>query len=142
MLIVDDEESIRFALSRYLRSRGFEVIMAESGAAALARLGEEQFDIMLCDVRMPVMSGLEVLPHALRLDADLGIVMLTAVNDAAPPPAAPALGATAHLPHPLQPRAADRAGGRRARASRRGPVKPLQMERCRGRPLPPDWSEP
>ena len=117
VLIVDDEESIRFALSRYLRSRGFEVIMAESGAAALARLGEEQFDIMLCDVRMPVMSGLEVLPHALRLDADLGIVMLTAVNDASTATEALAQGALDYLVKPIElgdlERAVDRASHRR-----------------------------
>ena len=117
VLIVDDEESIRFALSRYLRSRGFEVVMAESGAAALAHLSQEKFDIMLCDVRMPVLSGLDVLPHALRLDADLGIVMLTAVNDAGTATEALGQGALDYLVKPIElgdlERAVDRAAHRR-----------------------------
>ena len=82
VLVVDDEETLRVALSRFLRSRNFYVVAEESGAAALARLSQEKFDIMLCDVRMPEMTGLDVLPHALRLDSDLAVLMLTGVNDA------------------------------------------------------------
>ena len=132
VLIVDDEEAIRFALSRYLRSRGFEVVMAESGAAALARLSQEQFDIMLCDVRMPVMSGLDMLPHALRLDADLGIVMLTAVNDASTATEALAHGAMDYLVKPIElgdlERAVERAAHRRMLEIERRNVEVLIRE--------------
>ena len=132
VLIVDDEESIRFALSRYLRSRGYEVVMAESGAAALARLSQEQFDIMLCDVRMPVMSGLDVLPHALRLDSDLGIVMLTAVNDAGTATEALAHGALDYLVKPIElgdlERAVERAAHRRMLEIERRNVEVLIRE--------------
>ena len=114
ILLVDDEESIRFALSRFLRSRGYEVVMAESGAAALARLSQERFDIMLCDVRMPGMSGLDALPHALRLDGDLAVLMLTAVNDASTATEALSHGAMDYLVKPVELAALERAVERAA----------------------------
>ncbi len=118
VLVVDDEESIRFALSRFLRSRGYDAVMAESGAEALARLSQEKFDIMLCDVRMPAMSGLDVLPHALRLDSDLAVLMLTAVNDAATATDALSHGAMDYLVKPVElaelERAVERAAHRRS----------------------------
>jgi putative two-component system response regulator len=102
ILVVDDEETIRLALGRFLRSRGFEVVTADAGPAALELLEKEEFVLMLCDVRMPVMSGLEVVPLALGISPDLAIVMLTAVNDA--PSATEALGAGAldYLIKPLE----------------------------------------
>src|SRR5688572_25863682 len=82
MLIVDDEETIRLALGKFLKSRGYDVHTAESGPAALEHLERNRFVLMLCDVRMPGMSGVEVVPKALEIDPDLAIMMLTAVNDA------------------------------------------------------------
>ena len=82
VLVVDDEATIRLALGRFLRTRGFEVEVADSGAAALEILAHRRFSLMLCDLRMPGLSGLDVVPRALALDTDLGIIMLTAVNDA------------------------------------------------------------
>src|SRR5215218_10006956 len=75
VLVVDDEETIRTALARFLRSRGYEVEVAESGIAALIMLERQRFVLMICDVRMPGMTGLEVVPEALRIDRDLAILM-------------------------------------------------------------------
>ena len=102
VLVVDDEETIRVALARFLQTRGYDVVAAESGAAALAVLSLERFDIMLCDIRMPAMSGLDVLPLALRLDADLAVLMLTAVNDAATATDALVHGAMDYLVKPIE----------------------------------------
>ncbi|MEO8621039.1 MAG: HD domain-containing phosphohydrolase [bacterium] len=117
VLVVDDEESIRSVLARFLRSRGYEAVVAESGAAALARLSQERFEIMLCDVRMTGMSGLDVLPHALRLDGDLAVVMLTAINDAATATDALSHGAMDYMVKPVEmadlERAVERATHRR-----------------------------
>jgi response regulator RpfG family c-di-GMP phosphodiesterase len=117
VLVVDDEEAIRVALARFLRSRAYDAVVAESGTAALARLSQERFDIMLCDVRMPGMSGLDVLPHALRLDGDLAVLMLTAVNDAATATEALSHGAMDYLVKPVElpelERAVERAAHRR-----------------------------
>ena len=117
ILIVDDEDTIRDALSRFLRTRGYDTVAEESGAAALARLSQERFDIMLCDVRMPAMSGLDVLPHAFRLDSDLAVLMLTGVNDAPTATDALSQGAMDYLLKPIElaelERAVERAAHRR-----------------------------
>ncbi len=102
LLVVDDEDAIRNALTRYLRTRGFEVENAASGAAALSILGEERFTLMLCDVRMPGMTGLDVLRRALSDDPDLAVVMLTAVNDAITATEALARGAYDYLVKPVE----------------------------------------
>lgn len=102
ILVLDDEESIRGALARLLRSRGYEVVVAENAAAALAALEMDRFCVMLCDVRMPDMSGLEVVPRALALDAELAIIMLTAVNDAATATGALGQGAMDYLVKPIE----------------------------------------
>ena len=102
VLIVDDEETIRTALARFLRARGYEVEVAESGIAALVMLERQRFMVMVCDIRMPGMTGLEVVPEALQLDGDLAILMLSAVNDA--PTATDALshGAMDYLVKPIE----------------------------------------
>lgn len=81
LLVVDDEESMRVAISRFLRSRGFEVEVAGSADEALQRMSKGRFAAMICDIRMPGMSGVELLPRALDVDPDLAVMMLTAVND-------------------------------------------------------------
>lgn len=117
VLVVDDEDTIRTALARFLRGQGYEVEVADSGAAALAALERQRFVVMLCDVRMPEMSGLDVVPKALRLDADLAILMLTAVNDAATATDALSHGAMDYLVKPIElaelQRAVERAAHRR-----------------------------
>jgi cyclic di-GMP phosphodiesterase len=102
LLVVDDEESIRTVLGRFLRARGYEVVTADSAAAALDMLGSQRFLLALCDIRMPGMSGLELLPQARSVDPDLAVVMLTAVNDA--PTATEALthGALDYLMKPIE----------------------------------------
>ena len=102
ILVVDDEATIRLALSRFLRTRGFEVEVADSGAAALEMLAHSRFSLMLCDLRMPGISGLDVVPRALALDTDLGIIMLTAVNDAASATEALSSGAFDYLTKPVE----------------------------------------
>lgn len=102
LLVVDDEDSIRAALSRFLSTRGFEVENASSGQAALRLLGRERFTVMLCDIRMPGMTGLDVLHRALAEDPDLAVVMLTAVNDAVTATEALASGAFDYLVKPVE----------------------------------------
>jgi response regulator RpfG family c-di-GMP phosphodiesterase len=117
LLLVDDEESIRSALGRFLQGRGYEVDVAESGRAALELLEKQQYVVMLCDVRMPEMTGIEVVPRALRMDGDLAIIMLTAVNDAGTATDALGRGALDYLVKPIElpelHRAVERAAHRR-----------------------------
>lgn len=102
ILVVDDEDTIRLVLAKYLRTRGFEVATAESGDAALETLAGARFDLMLCDVRMPGLSGVEIVPSALDTDPDLGIVMLSAVNDAPTATEAMSQGVLDYLTKPIE----------------------------------------
>lgn len=102
ILVVDDEDTIRLVLAKFLRTRGFDVATAESGDAALEVLSGSRFDLMLCDVRMPGLSGVELVPAALEIDPDLGIVMLSAVNDAPTATEALASGVLDYLIKPIE----------------------------------------
>lgn len=102
ILIVDDEETIRLALAKFLRTRGYDVHTAESGPNALEHLERNRFVLMLCDVRMPGMTGVEVVPNALRIDPELAIMMLTAVNDAPTATEALSNGAYDYLMKPIE----------------------------------------
>ena len=73
ILVVDDEESIRVAIGKFLRSRGYEVQTAATGIEALDTLARGRFTLMLCDVRMPGLSGVDVVPKAVSLDGDLAM---------------------------------------------------------------------
>ena len=102
ILVVDDEESIRLAIGKFLRSRGYEVQTADSGIQALDTLARGRFTLMLCDVRMPGLSGVEVVSRARSLDGDLAIMMLSAVNDAPTATEALANGALDYLMKPVE----------------------------------------
>lgn len=102
ILVVDDEETIRLALTRFLTSRGYDVDSADSGLTALAALERRRYTLMLCDVRMPGLTGLELVPRAVALDPDLAIVMLTAVNDAPTASEVLAQGAMDYLMKPIE----------------------------------------
>ena len=81
VLVVDDEDGIRQALDRFLARLGYRVLQASSGAEALDRQAAEQPQVMLSDIRMPNMSGVELVPKALAADSDLAIIMLTAIDE-------------------------------------------------------------
>ena len=102
VLVVDDEDSIRNAIGKFLRARGYDVEVAESGTAALELLQRERFDALLCDVRMPGMSGTEVVPRAMELRPELAVLMLTAVNDAPTATEVLAHGAMDYLMKPVE----------------------------------------
>ncbi len=82
VLVVDDEASIRNALRRYLEHVGHTVYVAVDGAEAVGHLRRHaSLALMLCDIRMPKMTGVELVPLALAENHDLAILMLTAVDD-------------------------------------------------------------
>src|SRR5947199_1953335 len=81
ILVVDDEDGIRQALDRFLTRLGYRVLQAASGAEALDRQAAEQPQVMLSDIRMPNLSGVELVPKALAADSDLAIIMLTAIDE-------------------------------------------------------------
>lgn len=101
-LVVDDEEPLRNALSQFLRYRGLEVRAAQNGREALAQLRHGGVALMLLDVRMPGVSGVDVVPEALDVDPDLAIIMLTAVSDATTAAICMQRGAFDYLTKPIE----------------------------------------
>src|ERR1041384_5108391 len=81
VLVVDDEDGIRQALTRFLSRLGYHVQAASNAGAALEQLAAHHPQAMLCDIRMPETSGVELLPKVLAQDPDLAVVMLTAIDE-------------------------------------------------------------
>jgi two-component system, response regulator, stage 0 sporulation protein F len=81
ILAVDDEASVLEVLSEYFGDQGYRVETAADGAEALARLAQSRPDIVLLDVRMPGMDGVEVLKRMRAMDAALPVIMVTANED-------------------------------------------------------------
>ena len=81
ILAVDDEASVLEVLGEYFAEQGYHVETANSGPEALARLGQARPDIVLLDVRMPGMDGLEVLKRLRNVDPTLPVIMVTANED-------------------------------------------------------------
>jgi putative two-component system response regulator len=81
VLVVDDEDGIRQALTRFLTRLGYQVQAAANATEALERLAAHHPTAMLCDIRMPETSGVELLPKVLAQDPDLAIIMLTAIDE-------------------------------------------------------------
>jgi two-component system response regulator AtoC len=78
ILVVDDEENMRHMLSLLLSRNGYEVLTAEGGEEALKILRDVPVDLILCDVRMPGMDGLELLEECKRSGIDAVIIMISA----------------------------------------------------------------
>ncbi len=76
--IADDEESLRFVIRRLLEHDGCEVDEAENGAEAVEKAGEHAYDIYVCDIKMPRLTGIEVLRKIRRMQPDAIVVMMTA----------------------------------------------------------------
>ncbi len=84
ILVVDDESSMRFLLRMVLETGGFEVVEAHHGAVALERVKEEEPDLVVTDLMMPVMNGRELIGR-LRADAKtagIPILVLSSKPDA------------------------------------------------------------
>jgi class 3 adenylate cyclase/CheY-like chemotaxis protein len=101
--VVDDNELNRDMLSRRLGTRGFKVVVAEDGAVALAMLERQEFDLVLLDVMMPGLSGIDVLRRVReRLsESDLPVVMATARDATEDVVEALRLGANDYVTKPL-----------------------------------------
>lgn len=78
ILIVDDEKNIRLTLSQCLESLDLSIDTAESGEEALLKLQEREFRVVLLDLRLPGMDGMEVLRKVRELRPDIRIVIITA----------------------------------------------------------------
>lgn len=78
ILVVDDEPIMRDSLSDWLREDGYEVGTAENGPRALEMVKSEQWDILLVDLKMPVMDGIEVMREVKKINKDIPVIIITA----------------------------------------------------------------
>ena len=101
VLVVDDERSMRELLSIVLTREGYDVVLAESGRSALAALERGPFDLLISDIKMPDMSGVDVLRAAKRIDADILGIMITAFASTETAIEAMRLGACDYLSKPF-----------------------------------------
>jgi DNA-binding NtrC family response regulator len=78
ILVIDDEESIRFCFHRFLAAEGHNVITAESYFAALARMDEMEFDLILADVSLEDGWGIDILQEVMRRNLKTRVIIMTA----------------------------------------------------------------
>ena len=101
VLVVDDERSMRELLSIVLRREGYDVTLAENGRTAVGAMERGRFDLLISDIKMPDMSGVEVLREAKRIDPDILGIMITAFASADTAIEAMRLGAHDYLSKPF-----------------------------------------
>ncbi len=78
ILVIDDEDSIRWVLSKALQKLGFKVDLADCGSAAQTKLAEKTYDLALIDIKMPDMSGLDLLDILREQQPNMPVIMMTA----------------------------------------------------------------
>jgi DNA-binding NtrC family response regulator len=103
VLVVDDELIMRKSLSRWIERDGYQVETAASGEEALKKLKDARFDILLVDIKMEGMSGIEVLKRIKETDPDTAVVMITAYGSIATAIEAMKNGARDYLLKPFDP---------------------------------------
>ncbi|HEY6005794.1 MAG TPA: sigma-54 dependent transcriptional regulator, partial [Anaeromyxobacter sp.] len=103
ILVVDDEEIVRESLGGWLEKDGYAVERCPDGPSALEKIKAERWSILVVDLKMPGMNGLEVLEAAKRLQPELAVVMMTAYATVDTAVAAMKAGAYDYLVKPFDP---------------------------------------
>ena len=103
ILIVDDEKNIRLTLAQSLETLGMETDSAEDGKEALAKLKEKEFGLILLDLRIPGVDGMEVLRQVRENNPDIRIIIITAYGTIELAVEAMKLGAVDFIPKPFVP---------------------------------------
>jgi len=102
VLVVDDEQSMRELLEIVLRREGYEVIVADNGRAALSVIERQPIDLLISDIKMPDMSGVDVLRAARGIDPDILAIMITAFASTETAVEALRLGADDYISKPFK----------------------------------------
>jgi putative two-component system response regulator len=102
LLVVDDEEYISDVICRWLEAAGYQCVVASDGISALKRAQMERFDVVVSDINMPGMSGLDLMSELRRRQPDIPVILATAVDDRDVAIDALKKGAYGYLIKPLQ----------------------------------------
>lgn len=103
VLVVDDEDIVRESLQDWLGAYGFDISTAEDGKEALGLIHDQEFGVVLLDVRLPDMEGTEVLREARKLRPELKAIILTAYPSKESTIQAVKHGAAEYLVKPFEP---------------------------------------
>ncbi|UCE86713.1 MAG: sigma-54-dependent Fis family transcriptional regulator [Deltaproteobacteria bacterium] len=103
ILIVDDDDALRDSLQLVLSAEGYEVLVAADGPSALTRIDESPTDVVLCDLRMPGVDGLELIPQLLRRAPGSTVILMSAYGTSELAIEAMQLGAYDYLAKPFEP---------------------------------------
>ncbi len=103
ILIVDDEKNIRLTLSQVLETLGADIDAAANGEEALTKLKGREFGLILLDIRMPGMDGMEILRRVREIRPDIRVIMITAYGTIESAVEAMKLGAVDFLQKPFDP---------------------------------------
>ena len=103
ILIVDDEEIVVRSCLRILSEEEFDIDVANNGLEALSRVNEKDYDMMILDIMMPKMNGIEVLQRVKETHPDIDVIMITGLNEIDTAVKAMKLGAFDYLPKPFDP---------------------------------------
>jgi putative two-component system response regulator len=103
VLVVDDEANVRWALGRVLERQGYACVLAADAAEAHALLDAEQFDLAVCDLKLPGESGLDLVRHMLSEHASVAALVVTGRNDPRLAQDLVELGADGYLIKPFNP---------------------------------------
>ncbi len=101
VLVVDDDPATVELLQEFLLAKGYEVLTASDGAEALRTVKAERPHLLLLDIMLPKLDGLEVLRQVKALDPTVGVIMVTGVNEEAIGRQAMGLGAFDYIVKPL-----------------------------------------
>ncbi|HEX9860459.1 MAG TPA: response regulator [Nitrospirota bacterium] len=102
ILVVDDEENARKGLSKILAKEGYVVEMAANGKEAIESIRRLAFDLVITDMRMPLMDGFEVLREIKKMDEGIGVIMITAYGEVESYLEAMNLGAFEYINKPVR----------------------------------------
>lgn len=103
VLVIDDEAIVRTSSKRTLVPEGYEVKLADSGKAGIESLEEESFDLVLLDLKMPDMGGIEVLTVIMDKWPDTKVIIVTGFSTVETAVEALRLGAFNHIEKPFTP---------------------------------------
>lgn len=101
ILVVEDDEEMRSLLKDFFEEDGFEIDSVGNGSEAFRKLSKESFDLIITDIRMPGLTGLDILPGIKKLQPEVSIIVITAFGSEEVRRKALERGATAYLEKPI-----------------------------------------
>ena len=102
IMIIEDDEEMRSLLKDFFEEEGFETDSVSNGVDALRMFSEDHFDLVITDIRMPGLTGLDILPRIRRLKPETPVIVMTAYGSDDVRRRAFERGATTYLEKPIQ----------------------------------------